>query len=91
MNGEQAVVGNRMLFKELGILALEGSVSDDVTEIFVARGGRYLGSILISDQLRPSSAAAVRSLRAMNIKVGCPSDGRYKADSTSRSQSSRHS
>jgi heavy metal translocating P-type ATPase len=69
VNGEQAVVGNRMLFKELGILTLEGSVSDDVTEIFVARGGRYLGSILISDQLRPSSAAAVRSLRAMNIEV----------------------
>jgi P-type E1-E2 ATPase len=69
VNGEQAVVGNRMLFKELGILALEGSVSDDVTEIFVAHGGRYLGSILISDQLRPSSAAAVRSLRAMNIEV----------------------
>jgi heavy metal translocating P-type ATPase len=69
LNGEQAVVGNRMLFKELGILALEGSVSDDVTEIFVARGGRYLGSILISDQLRPSSAGAVRSLRAMNIEV----------------------
>jgi heavy metal translocating P-type ATPase len=69
LNGEQAVVGNRMLFKELGILALEGSVSDDVTEIFVARGGRYLGSILISDQLRPSSAAAVRSLRDMNIEV----------------------
>jgi P-type E1-E2 ATPase len=69
VNGEQAVVGNRMLFKELGILTLEGSVSDDVTEIFVARGGRYLGSNLISDQLRPSSAAAVRSLRAMNIEV----------------------
>jgi heavy metal translocating P-type ATPase len=69
VNGEQAVVGNRMLFKELGILTLEGSVSDDVTEIFVARGGRYLGSILISDQLRPSSLAAVRSLRAMNIEV----------------------
>lgn len=69
VNGEQAVVGNRMLFKELGIMALEGSVSDDVTEIFVALGGRYLGSILISDQLRPSSAAAVRSLRAMNIEV----------------------
>jgi heavy metal translocating P-type ATPase len=69
VNGEEAVVGNRMLFKELGILALEGSVSDDVTEIFVARGGRYLGSILISDQLRPSSADAVRSLRTMNIEV----------------------
>jgi heavy metal translocating P-type ATPase len=67
--GERAVVGNRMFFKELGILALEGSVSDDVTEIFVARGGRYLGSILVSDQLRPSSAAAVRSLKAMNIEV----------------------
>jgi heavy metal translocating P-type ATPase len=69
LNGEQAVVGNRMLFKELGIPALEGSVSDDVTEIFVARGGRYLGSMLISDQLRPSAADAVRSLRTMNIEV----------------------
>lgn len=69
VNGEQAVVGNRMLLKELGILVLESSISDDVTEIFVARGGRYLGSILISDQLRPSSADAVRSLRTMNIEV----------------------
>jgi heavy metal translocating P-type ATPase len=69
VNGEQAVAGNRMLLKELGILALEGSVSDGVTEIFVARGRRYLGSMLISDQLRPSAADAVRSLRTMNIEV----------------------
>jgi Cu+-exporting ATPase len=35
----------------------------------VAKGGHYCGSILVTDQLRPSSAPAVKSLTNMGIKV----------------------
>ncbi len=39
------------------------------TEVLVARGGRYYGSMLVTDQLRPSAAPAVKALAAMNIEV----------------------
>jgi P-type E1-E2 ATPase len=68
-HGEQTIVGNRALYAELGIELPEGTVAVTGTEIFVARGGKYLGSILVSDQLRPSSASAVKALQSMNIEV----------------------
>src|ERR1019366_494180 len=67
--GEQTVVGNRTLFTELSITLPEHAVAAEATEIFVARGGSYLGSIVVSDQLRPSSVSAVRALQDMNIDV----------------------
>ena len=69
VDGEEVVVGNRTLFTELGIDTPEGAVADDVTEIFVAKGGLYLGSILVTDQLRPSSVSAIKALRMMEIEV----------------------
>jgi heavy metal translocating P-type ATPase len=68
-HGEQTIVGNRALYAELGIKLPQGTVAATGTEIFVARGGQYLGSILVSDQLRPSSASAVKALQRMNIEV----------------------
>lgn len=66
---EEAVVGNRKLCTELGIETPEGTVADDVTEILVARGRRFVGSILVTDQLRPSSVSAIKTLQSMNIEV----------------------
>jgi heavy metal translocating P-type ATPase len=65
------VVGNRALFEELGIAHPEKEIDgkEAGTEVLVARGGRYCGSIVVTDQLRPSAAPAVRSLGEMNIKV----------------------
>lgn len=69
VHGEPIVVGNRALFSELGITRPEQPMANGGTEVFVARSGRYLGSLAITDQLRPSSAPAVSALQAMNIKV----------------------
>jgi heavy metal translocating P-type ATPase len=66
---EQTVVGNRALFEELGIALPQSAPAADGTEVLVARGGHYYGSILVTDQLRPSAAPAVKSLHDMNIKV----------------------
>ncbi len=69
LRGEPVVVGNRALFEELGIAQPEKTVMAAGTEVLVARGGRYYGSMLVTDQLRPSAAPAVKALAAMNIEV----------------------
>ncbi len=69
LDGERTVVGNRALFAELGIALPQRNSAASGTDIFVARAGRYYGSVLVTDQLRPSAASAVKALQGMNIKV----------------------
>jgi heavy metal translocating P-type ATPase len=69
IRGEQTVVGNRTLLTELGIDLPQRTAATEGTEVLVARGGRYLGAILVTDQLRDSSAPAVKALTDMGIKV----------------------
>src|SRR5579872_2661390 len=68
VEGKETVAGNRALFAELGLTLPEPS-STEGTEIFVARDGRYVGSVVVADQLRPGSASAVRALQQMKIDV----------------------
>jgi heavy metal translocating P-type ATPase len=71
LRGTAIVVGNRALFEELGIAhpEKESDRKEAGTDVLVARGGRYCGSIVVTDQLRPSAAPAVKTLGEMNIKV----------------------
>ncbi len=68
VQGEQTVAGNRTLFAELGV-AIPDRATSEGTEIFVARNGKYIGSIVVADQLRPGSASAVKALQEMKIDV----------------------
>ncbi len=68
VQGEQTVAGNRTLFAELGLAVPERAVAEG-TEIFIARNGSYIGSIVVTDQLRPGSACAVKALQDMKIEV----------------------
>jgi heavy metal translocating P-type ATPase len=69
LHNESIVVGNRALFEELGIAQPEKDSTGGATEVLVSQGGRYYGSILVTDQLRPSAAPAVKALTDMGIKV----------------------
>jgi len=69
LHGEPVAVGNRALFEELGIARPEKNSMTGGTEVLVAIGDHYSGSILVTDQLRPSSAPAVKALTGMGIKV----------------------
>ena len=69
LRGEQIVVGNRALFEELAIPAHDEAVATAGTAVLVARTGNYLGSIVVTDQLRPSAAPAVKALGDMKIGV----------------------
>jgi heavy metal translocating P-type ATPase len=66
---EQTIVGNRTLLAELGIDLPQRADVAHGTEVLVAQGRRYLGSILVTDQLRDTSAPAVKALTDMGIPV----------------------
>ena len=75
---EPVAVGNRALFEELGIALPEKQARLDGTEILVAHGGRYYGSILVTDELRPSAGPAVKAL-SRHGHQGRPTTGDAKA------------
>jgi len=69
LHGQQTIIGSRALLAELGIDLHQQANAVHGTEVLVAQGGHYLGSILVTDQLRDSSAPAVKALTDMGIKV----------------------
>jgi heavy metal translocating P-type ATPase len=69
LHGQQIVVGNHALLAELGADLPPSTAEVHGTEVLVAQGGRYQGSILVTDQVRDSSAPAVRALTDMGIEV----------------------
>jgi hypothetical protein len=45
------------------------TIAAEETDVLVAPGSSYWGSLLVTDRLRPSAAPAVETMREMNIKV----------------------
>ncbi|MDQ3554217.1 MAG: heavy metal translocating P-type ATPase [Chloroflexota bacterium] len=75
IDGQRVLVGNRGLLESQGV-AVEalGDVAaqraeNAETPIFVARGGRVLGLITVSDPIRPQAAEAVAALHARGFEV----------------------
>jgi P-type Cu+ transporter len=69
LRGEQILAGNRILLVERGV-TIDGTPDGQgraASEVLVARGGRFLGSIRIADAIRPEAAEAVAQLNAMGI------------------------
>jgi heavy metal translocating P-type ATPase len=69
VQGESVVVGKRALLEDLKIALPEKNFKVGGTEVFVGLEGRYLGSILIADEIRPSARPAIQALLRMNIRV----------------------
>jgi heavy metal translocating P-type ATPase len=69
LHGEPVVVGNRTLFDELGFVVDPQAPLRTGSELLIARAGRYIGHLSVSDLLRPTSIDAVRELKAMKIEV----------------------
>ena len=67
VDGVPTAAGNEKLMASLGIPV--PSAEEGGTVIHTARGGAYLGSILISDTLKPTAAQAVSALRQRNVRT----------------------
>jgi Zn2+/Cd2+-exporting ATPase len=66
LDGVQVFAGNQSLLLQNGIPCPKSEAPG--TAIYVAAGGKYVGFINISDQVRKDSPKAITSLRALGIK-----------------------
>ena len=65
IDGKEIAVGNDKLMKKLGVSYEE---SNEIgTIVHVAIDGKYAGNILISDQSKPTSAEAIKSLKKAGV------------------------
>ena len=67
VDGRQVLAGNEKLMARFGVACHPCELVG--TTIHVAVDGRYLGHILISDQIKEDAAAAIASLKAQGIRT----------------------
>jgi Cu+-exporting ATPase len=80
IDGEPAALGNARLLSEHGWnVSASRSQENGRTPMFVARGDRWLGSLLAEDRLRPTAAEATRALRQLGIEPGLVSGDRLSS------------
>ena len=65
-SGEEILVGNEKLMQERKISYQ--AVSEIGTVVYVAVNGKFFGSIVISDEIKSTSAEAIENLRAVGIR-----------------------
>jgi len=68
-DGEEFMVGNRHFLLERGIQLNQENGSAPGSEIFVASGGRFLGTLQVADTLRPEAKDAIQSLKSMGLRT----------------------
>jgi heavy metal translocating P-type ATPase len=68
VGGHTVAVGNIVLLEEANV-PLPAISMGAGTRVFVARDGRFIGSIRIADQVRDGALAAVRELEEMGLKI----------------------
>lgn len=64
--GEKIAAGNAALMQELGLAPEAPSTVGTV--VFVARGGTYIGAIVVADTLKEGSAEAIAALAACGVR-----------------------
>lgn len=70
MRGDvEIVVGNRLFLKDRGVGLASSEVSKGDSEVFVARGGQFLGTLKVADMLRPEATKAIQSLKSMGLRT----------------------
>ena len=67
VDGRAVAVGNARLMERLGIPYLVNYCPGTV--VYVAADGQFLGSILISDQMKPTTPQAIQGLQAQNVRT----------------------
>jgi heavy metal translocating P-type ATPase len=68
-DSEEIVVGNQHFLTERGVPSARMNARGLGSEIFVARGGRFLGTLQVADTLRPEAHSAIQSLKVMGLRT----------------------
>jgi heavy metal translocating P-type ATPase len=67
--GIEIIVGNRLFLEGHRIALPTNTVSQTDSEIFVAQEGKFLGTLLVADTLRPEATRAMQDLKSMGLKT----------------------
>lgn len=67
--GEAALVGTENFLAERGVQVTRGNRHSAGSEVFVARAGQFLGTLLVADTLRPEAKEAIASLKSMRLRT----------------------
>ena len=67
--GEASVFAGTAAFLDLAPEQTQPAALQGQTTVFVAREGKFLGGIGVSDPLKPTSAEAVQALQALGLRV----------------------
>ena len=85
LRGAEVLAGNRLLLAGHGIALPPSTNSTTESEVFVARDGILLGTLLIADTLRPEATKAIHDLKSMGMKtVLLTGDGKPVAEDIGR-------
>src|ERR1700687_6163768 len=86
VEGQRTLVGTRALLEQDVVqIPVDGSSSEQFSEVMVATGGRLLGSIRIADVLRAEATAAVAEMRKLGLRtVLLTGDRKEIADATAK-------
>jgi P-type Cu+ transporter len=68
-HGKEIIVGNRLLLEAHKIALPANTVSRTESEIFVAQEGKFLGTLVVADTLRPEATKAIADLKSMGLKT----------------------
>jgi Cu+-exporting ATPase len=73
VDGKRVALGNLAFMQEVGALRPESSFSygktEDATTIFIAVNREYSGHVAVTDPIKESTPAALRRLRAQNLRI----------------------
>ncbi|MGB2633110.1 MAG: cation-translocating P-type ATPase [Candidatus Acidiferrum sp.] len=67
--GVEIIVGNRLFLEGHRIALPTNAVSRTESEIFVAREGKFFGTLVVADTLRPEATKAIQDLKSMGFKT----------------------
>lgn len=71
IDGNTILAGNARLMRDNGIEPDEKTsiASEGKTQLYFARGGKYIGSIAVADRLKENSADTIKELKKMSIRA----------------------
>ena len=78
---DEIIVGNQHFLLDRRVRLPQSTSASVASEIFVARAGRFLGTLHIADTIRPEAKDAIQSLKSMGLRtVLLTGDGRAAAE-----------
>jgi heavy metal translocating P-type ATPase len=68
-DGKEIIIGNRLFLEGYRVVVPTGPSSKIGSEIFVAQEGKFLGTLVVADMLRPEATKAILDLKSMGLET----------------------